>query len=73
MRTDGLSEWEEIENNSLVKVPLIQDNRNWHWVVWKKGMIYDPSYGIVHSSRYPKAMFAISRLPFIYDPGENYA
>lgn len=39
--------WEVIPNNSLVKIPHPDsDTRMFHWVVWRKGKIYDPARGV---------------------------
>ena len=36
--------WWKIADNSLVKIPQPGYN-DWHWVVWRDGLIYDPARG----------------------------
>ena len=39
--------WTAIPDNSLVKVPHPKgSSHGWHWVVWRKGQIYDPARGV---------------------------
>jgi ABC-type bacteriocin/lantibiotic exporter with double-glycine peptidase domain len=46
------STWTDIPNNSLVKVPHPKGpDYGWHWVVWKKGKIYDPARGVFRTFR----------------------
>ena len=35
--------WQDIPDNSLVKIP---GSRGWHWVVWRKDKVYDPAHGV---------------------------
>lgn len=55
-RSDVRFLWNHIPNNSLVKIPGEADD--WHWVVWRKGKIYDPSLGVFtprhYSNRFPE-------------------
>lgn len=46
--------WEDIPDNSLVKIPHPTQSGNWHWVAWRKGRIYDPARGVF----LPKAFHA---------------
>ena len=39
--------WIAIPDNSLVKIPHPKGpGYGWHWVVWRKGQIYDPARGV---------------------------
>lgn len=42
--------WYLIPDNSLVKIG--SEQVGWHWVVWRKNKIYDPSRGVFHPSRH---------------------
>jgi hypothetical protein len=45
--------WYAIPNNSLVKIPHPDGLKHGsHWVVWRKGKIYDPARGVFHPSKY---------------------
>lgn len=44
--------WSLIPNNSLVKLPQLLGARGWHWVVWRKGKIYDPARGVFKPEKY---------------------
>lgn len=45
--------WSFIPNNSLVKVPHpLGRGHGWHWVVWRKGKIYDPARGVFKPAKY---------------------
>ncbi len=44
--------WYLVPDNSLVKVPHPIEERNWHWVAWRKDHIYDPARGVFHPSKY---------------------
>lgn len=44
--------WSLIPDNSLVKLPQLLGARGWHWVVWRKGKIYDPVRGVFTPIRY---------------------
>lgn len=43
--------WGFIPENSLVKISA---KIGWHWVVWKKGKIYDPARGVFRPRKYDK-------------------
>ena len=43
--------WSFIPENSLVKVPG-GDHGRWHWVVWRKGRVYDPAIGVFRPRHY---------------------
>lgn len=51
-REVGPEIWDLIPDNSLVKVPA--DDRNWHWVVWRKRKIWDPARGVFRPKDYDK-------------------
>lgn len=44
--------WSLIPNNSLVKIPASLGSGDWHWVVWRKGKIYDPARGVFFPRKY---------------------
>lgn len=44
--------WSLIPGNSLVKIAKDEGEHGWHWVVWRKNRIYDPSWGVYKSERY---------------------
>ncbi len=45
--------WYLIPNNSLVKIPHPEGpGWGWHWVVWRKGHIYDPARGVFSPAKY---------------------
>ena len=49
----GFEIWSFIPDNSLVKVRLDDSKLNFfHWVVWRKGKIYDPSLGVFKPKKY---------------------
>lgn len=50
-KTVGGEIWQFIPPNSLVKIP---GRRGWHWVVWKKGKIYDPARGVFLPRKYDR-------------------
>jgi len=47
--TVGGEIWNFIPENSLVKIP---GKFGWHWVVWRKGKIYDPARGVFLPRKY---------------------
>lgn len=48
-KTVGGEIWGFMPANSLVKMP---HKIGWHWVVWKKGKIYDPARGVFFPRKY---------------------
>ena len=60
--------WTFIPDNSLVKLPKPL-GRNWHWVVWRNGKIYDPAVGVFKPRKYAELdgheLFPTSYLQFI--------
>ena len=44
--------WEDIPDNSLVKIINPNDERRWHWVVWRKNKIYDPAVGVFKPKKF---------------------
>lgn len=45
--------WAVIPDNSLVKIQHPRgSNWGWHWVVWRKGKIYDPARGVFAPKKY---------------------
>ena len=50
----GKRSWTEIPHNSLVKVPNPAEPGQWHWVVWRKGKIYDPAWGVFRPQNYDR-------------------
>lgn len=42
--------WNFIPPNSLVKIP--RKKIGWHWVVWRRGKIYDPARGVFLPRKY---------------------
>lgn len=65
--------WTFIANNSLVKVPG-PDGRNWHWVVWRKGKIYDPARGVFKPEKFQETFglcFQTSSLQFVPEGTED--
>lgn len=45
--------WDSIPVNSLVKVPHPKDrSHGWHWVVWKRGLVFDPAQGVLDDCNY---------------------
>ena len=59
--------WHWVPSHSLVKVPSGYPNdRGWHWVMWKKGKIYDPARGVFKPGRYHRGggNLPSSYLPF---------
>ena len=45
--------WYIIPYNSLVKIKHDHGTQSgWHWVVWKKGKVYDPSRGVFHPGKF---------------------
>lgn len=63
LRNQWSAGWRGIENNSLVKVPHPQ-GQNWHWVVWRDDVIYDPARGVFKPLFYPGGI-PKSRLRFV--------
>jgi ABC-type bacteriocin/lantibiotic exporter with double-glycine peptidase domain len=52
MQVLGKKSWGSIPHNSLVKIPK-PDSSDWHWVVWRKGKVYDPAVGVFPARTYP--------------------
>jgi hypothetical protein len=52
LRRLGTRIWHLIPDNSLVKVPHPdpKDHRS-HWVVWRKGKVYDPARGVFKAEK----------------------
>lgn len=57
--SDTVHAWELVPDNSLVKIPRRDDgeralviNGDWHWVVKRKGRIYDPGMGVFNLDIY---------------------
>ena len=50
-KTVGGEIWGFIPENSLVKIPC---KIGWHWVVWRKGKVYDPAKGVFRPRKYDK-------------------
>ena len=48
-RLRGPAWFQDIPENSLVKIP---GEHSWHWVVWRKGKIYDPARGVFKPEKY---------------------
>jgi hypothetical protein len=46
-------DWTAIPDNSLVKIRMV-DRLERHWVVWRKGSIYDPARGVFKPRVYDK-------------------
>lgn len=57
--------WSLIPDNSLVKLPKLLFERGWHWVVWRKGKIYDPARGVFkpekYGDRYPSSYMRFTK------------
>lgn len=50
-RTVDYRIWTFMPDNCLVKVPGGTTSR-WHWVVWRKGKVYDPAVGVYTPKKY---------------------
>lgn len=66
--------WRGLANNSLAKIPKPL-TRDWHWVVWRKGKIYDPSRGVFTPEAFYKIFglnsFPTSSLQFVPEGTED--
>ena len=63
-RLKPVKSWEDIPDNSLVKISR-KGRRNWHWVVWRNRKIYDPARGVFKPLRFgrlPSSFIQILRL-----------
>lgn len=45
--------WTQVPDNSLVKIPK-SGTSQWHWVVFRNGKIYDPSWGVYKVDKYSR-------------------
>lgn len=50
-RLTPCKKWDQVPDNSLVKIRW-KGVRDWHWVVWRKGKVYDPALGVFRKN-YP--------------------